>query len=127
MVPCIWLISQQYLVVEISRIEQLKGNLMIAVHDSDSTLLIREVVAKEQVKVTGSNAKSKLKLFYDSFAIGEYHDVNSNGELDRNLSRILKEPVGFSTNAKDFKGPPKYFNAKFSYNYTGQKIQIKSR
>ncbi|MET0982590.1 MAG: DUF2141 domain-containing protein [Telluria sp.] len=46
-----------------------------------------------------------------TWAVLAYQDENSNGELDRNLIGIPKEPYGFSRDARSKFGPPRFEDA----------------
>ena len=46
-----------------------------------------------------------------TWAVLAYQDENGNGELDRNLIGIPKEPYGFSRDARGKFGPPKFEDA----------------
>ncbi len=47
----------------------------------------------------------------ESFAVGVYQDINSDGELNRNRYGIPLEPFAFSNNALGQRGPPKFADA----------------
>lgn len=62
-----------------------------------------------------------------AYAIKLFHDVNSNGELDRNMMNMPKERYGFSNNAGRF-GPPSWVDAVFEVGRdTATEINIKLR
>ena len=46
-----------------------------------------------------------------SWAVLAYQDENNNGELDRNLIGMPKEPYGFSRDARSKFGPPRFEDA----------------
>lgn len=48
-----------------------------------------------------------------TWAVLAYQDENGNGELDRNLIGIPKEPYGFSRDARSKFGPPGFEDAAF--------------
>jgi uncharacterized protein (DUF2141 family) len=50
-----------------------------------------------------------------TWAISVFHDEDGNGELKTNFVGVPQEPLGFSNNAKATFGPPKFDDAKFSY------------
>jgi len=59
------------------------------------------------------------------YAISVRHDENSNGKLDKNFVGIPKEGYGASNNAAKKRRAPKFDEAKFLLNGTGQTIEIK--
>ena len=75
---------------------------------------------------------NKASILYYSIPKGEYailafHDLNSNGKLDRNFLGIPSEPYAFSNNVKGFLGlPAKYDRAKVNLlNSTEIKINLR--
>jgi len=56
-----------------------------------------------------------------------YHDLNANGELDRNFFGKPIEPYGFSNNARNLFGIPDFDDSKFSVDtrHAVQSIVIK--
>jgi len=116
--------DQHQLIIEVSQIEEIKGNIMVAAYDSNATFLTRSVIANGQFVVTEETVTCQMDLPFGRYAISIYHDVNSNRELDSNVFRIPKEPVGFSNNAKGFMGPPKFDEVTFDFDHDGQVIEI---
>ena len=49
-----------------------------------------------------------------SKGISAFHDENDNKKMDTNVFGNPKEPAGCSNGEKEFMGPPKYKDAKFS-------------
>ena len=47
------------------------------------------------------------------YAIQAYHDKNGNRKLDTGLFGVPKEPYGFSNDARNPFGPPRFDDAKF--------------
>lgn len=58
------------------------------------------------------------------YAVSVFHDENANGILDRNLIGIPKEGVGASNDAVAKSGPPKFDDARFSYQGGQQTLTI---
>jgi len=53
----------------------------------------------------------EMPVELERVAIAAYHDVNKNGELDRNPLGIPSERYGFSNNARGLTGPPSFEEA----------------
>jgi uncharacterized protein (DUF2141 family) len=64
------------------------------------------------------------KLPPGEYAVSIYHDENSNKKMDTNFFGIPKEGVGASNNAKGHFGPPKFKDARFTFDGNAQTIQI---
>lgn len=61
------------------------------------------------------------------YAAQIFHDENRNKKVDRALFGIPKEGVGFSNDARISLGPPKWDDAKFTFNGEAQTIGLKTR
>ena len=61
------------------------------------------------------------------YAAQIFHDENRNKKVDRALFGIPKEGVGFSNDARISFGPPKWADAKFTFNGEAQTIALKTR
>lgn len=85
-----------------------KGNILIALYDSEEGYM-KEIHKSGEVLVKDN----KAKLIFHSLKKGVYafsffHDLNNNKKLDTNFLGIPKEPYGFSNNKKGRFGPPKF-------------------
>jgi len=107
--------------LQVNKIEELKGSLVIGVHTNDETYLskikepFRSIV--QNVKQAGSQQLSLCDVESGLYAISIFHDENDNGELDTGLFGIPKEPYGFSNNLKKLL-PPSFEEATFQFTPT---------
>jgi uncharacterized protein (DUF2141 family) len=95
--------------VEITNVKTAKGKLMIGIYKPDDKFGEGKPGFSEiiEVKSAGSQ-KAFFELEPGKYALAVYHDLNNNGELDKNFVGIPKEPYGFS---KDFR--PKFSAPSF--------------
>ena len=99
--------------VKINNLDSNKGQVYIALYDSQASFL------RKGIKATRSQIENKSceVIFKDvpqgTYAISIYHDENSNNKMDSNFLGIPKEDYGCSNNARGFMGPPKWKDAKF--------------
>ena len=104
--------------VELTGLQQVDGDLYIAVYDSDDTWLGETTVLDQKVVIAeardGELVSTELQLPPGEYALSIFYDSNANGELDTNFIGIPKEPVALSNNARPRFGPPKYEDAKFT-------------
>ena len=104
--------------VELTGLQQVDGDLYIAVYDSDDTWLGETTVLDQKVVIAeardGELVSTELQLPPGEYALSIFYDSNANGELDTNFIGIPKEPVALSNNARPRFGPPKYKDAKFT-------------
>ncbi len=112
--------------VKISGVKKLSGSVRIAIFDNKENWLKKPV--HTAVLPAGQNnivEYTNTNVSYGEYAIAVYHDVNGNGEMDRNFIGLPKEPYGFSNNARGSFGPAKWKKAKISINTSEQQHQIK--
>lgn len=104
------------LTVKFNGLESKKGNVYVALYNSEATFLKQMY---KGVIVTIKNG-SATALFNDLasgiYAVSAYYDKNNNGKLDTNFMGIPKEPTAISNDAPASFGPPKFKAAKFKLN-----------
>lgn len=84
---------------------------------------LEKSIQTKSVMASGSKAVVEFDLPRGEYAVSTYHDVNSNGKLDRYFIGKPKEPYGFSNNIKPF-GPPSYEDCKFTFADSPKSISI---
>lgn len=104
--------------VTITGIEQAKGQVVVAVYnseeaymDEDQLFTYKFIEVKEEGKLT-----FQLDLPAGSYAISVYHDINRDQKLNTNLVGAPKEPYGFSNNARALFSAPDYEEAVVTVN-----------
>lgn len=101
--------------VKITGIEDHTGQISIGLFDSpkdfpkknSNSVGIQVEVKDSTAECTFNNLKNGI------YAIAVYHDINSNGKLDRNWLGIPSEDYVFSNYATGNFGPPSFEDAKF--------------
>ena len=102
------------LTVKIEGIEKLEGVLRVTLVDSKEAYDGSGGVASVQIKVTQSTHTFMLDgLKEGTYALSMMHDVNGNGELDKNVVGMPIEPYAFSNNAEANFGKPKFEDVAF--------------
>lgn len=106
--------NQAKLVIKITNLGDLQGQVMVGIFDSEDNFLEEPIVGKT-VKAT----KEGLEVVFENLPFGTYavsviHDENENGELDSFLV-IPTEPYGFSNNVMGKMGPPSFKESSFSF------------
>jgi len=108
--------KKEYLIVKISNIKELKGELKIALYNNKDSFDKQEnPVATKQITVNQYTIEVKFDnlLPGNGYALAVYHDANQNGKLDTNFLGIPKEGFCFSNNAMGSFGPPSYEDCTF--------------
>ena len=126
MLSAFWQKPEVSLKVEITNVKAAKGKIWIAIfrpeekfgNDKPEIYKIIEVKSK-----TGQNTDFKLPA--GRYALAAYHDVNNNGELDKNFVGIPKEPYGFSNNFRPKFKAPTFEDCAFQLAGEGKTINVK--
>lgn len=106
------LAAQNTLEVTVRGIQTPKGNILIALYDSEAEFMKKHVASRKvkatdkQVSVTFENLKP------GNYAITTFHDANENEKLDTNFLGVPNESYGFSNNVKGRFGPPSFDKAR---------------
>ncbi len=104
--------AQGNIEVTVKNIEETKGTIRVGLFNNEDDFLKKAVEGKV-VKVTAT----EVKVVFENLSPGEYavsviHDVNDNGELDKNGLGIPTEGFAFGNNAMGMFGPPSFDKAK---------------
>jgi uncharacterized protein (DUF2141 family) len=110
------LFAQQTLTVQITKVKSDKGQIAVALYNSEKDFM----KVRYQGKVTKA-LKGTVEIVFDNIPVGYYglsviHDANENLKLDTNILGIPKEGFGFSNNAMGTFGPPSFEKAKVEVN-----------
>lgn len=111
------------LTVIVSGCKSQNGQLYIALYDNKDVFpifgkqLIGEIVPLSKNKQHEFTFK---KLVHRTYAIAVFHDLNSNGKLDKNALGLPQEPYGFSNNARNTFSAPSFSQASFSHSNPGE-------
>lgn len=100
--------------VEIAVTKYNKGNIFIALYDSEDSHMKKSVKSGVGVVKDNQVVFNIDKLHPGEYSISFFHDVNGNKKLDKNFLGIPKEPYGFSNNQKGRFGPPSFAASKIS-------------
>lgn len=102
--------------VVVSGVEPKSGVVAISIFD-EAEKFLEEPIVYERVNVAGNSELTvTVKLAPGIYAINVYHDLDEDGELDKNLFGIPKEPIAFSNGAVAKMGPPSFADAAIDTN-----------
>lgn len=110
-----WCQGNLVLLLTCDGVNQDRGNIMVAVFNSEKTFLSDDIYRPLVQKVSSKGRIAiKIELPAGKYAVAVYHDENANGKLDRNIFYYPTEPFGFSRNARSSTGPPSWNDAAFT-------------
>jgi uncharacterized protein (DUF2141 family) len=90
------------------------GQILLAVYDTKETFPKEEKFFKTytiQVDENGCAILTPTDLPPGKYAFAAAYDKNKNGQMDKTMIGIPKEPYGFSNNARSSLSPPKFEDA----------------
>jgi uncharacterized protein (DUF2141 family) len=99
--------------VNITKIKNSKGKLVVALFDSKEKFL-KETVSEYSLEIADDGCA--IARFEDippgTYAIAAYHDKNADGKLNT-FMLVPREDYGFSNDARSMFGPPSFKSASF--------------
>ena len=109
------LLNAQTIFIKIEGVEEKKGNILVALHNSKDNFMVKSKRFKSSIIDVN---KSKLECKFEDipegvYAIAAFHDVNGNKELDKNWFGVPTEKYGFSLNRYGSFGPPGFEKVSF--------------
>lgn len=84
--------------LRISNVQKAQGIIWVGVYDSEENFMVKEkaIVEGKEVDATGTIEMTVDQVKFGDCAVAIFHDLNSNGNLDRNWLGIPIEPYAFS-------------------------------
>lgn len=111
--------------VDVQNVRSSKGAVYIALFHSAKDFPMGKPIEGKKISAAGPSAQATFSVEPGDYAIAVYHDENGNGQMDKRVFGIPKEPYGFSNNFKPVMSAPKFNDCKFSVGAGGKAISIK--
>ena len=112
--------------VEITNLKSSKGKLLIGIYKPGKKFTDGEPVASKIIEVNSKgNQVTTFDLEPGRYALALYHDINGNGEMDKNFVGIPKEPYGFSKDFRPKFSAPSFEDCAFDLPAAGKSISVK--
>jgi uncharacterized protein (DUF2141 family) len=90
------------------------GKIKIGIYDSKGFPLLGKEIDGIDIEVKGTSVTYVFKnIPAGKYAIAAFQDSNVNGELNKNMFGVPKEPYGFSNNKYGRFGPPNFEDVSF--------------
>ncbi len=115
--------------VEITNIKKIQGTIIIELFqlskENQQEWLPEHLVHHQVISVTTKQQNISFELLSPgNYALRLYQDLNNNKQLDKSVTKIPLEPVGFTQNPSLFKGEPSIEKASF-YLQENKIIEVK--
>ena len=117
------------LIIEVGNVKEAKGTIWVGIYDSPENYLVKEkaIVQGFKVEKAGAMRFSIPDLPYGTYAVALFHDINNNGELDRNFFGIPTEPFAFSRPPRTKWRLPNFNEVAFQFGAHSQRLRISLR
>ncbi|RZJ17079.1 MAG: DUF2141 domain-containing protein [Brevundimonas sp.] len=90
------------------------GDVLIAVFDSQAAYDAGRPMRAVRIDVAGGARSATVDLPTGDYAIKAFHDVDGDGQMNKNPFGMPTEPYAFSNNAKGNMGPAPWGEAQFA-------------
>lgn len=90
------------------------GDVMVAVFDSQTAYDAGRPMRAVRIDVAGGARSATVDLSAGDYAIKAFHDVDGDGQMNKNPFGMPTEPYAFSNNAKGNMGPAPWGEARFA-------------
>lgn len=102
------------------------GSVMVALYDSETGYETSRPVAQTMIPASGPVVARFENLPAGDYAVKSFHDVDGNGEMNKNPFGMPTEPYAFSNNAVGNMGPARWSAARFTVSgETAQTINLR--
>ncbi|GAB3248247.1 DUF2141 domain-containing protein [Larkinella harenae] len=118
--------AETKLIVDVQNIKEVKGQLRVGLYKPcDDFPMGCKPIANQIVAVNGSSTRVTFTVPPGDYAVALFHDVNDNGQMDKKMFGIPKEPYGFSNNYRPRVSGPNFDDCRIQVGGAGKTISIK--
>lgn len=112
--------------LQVNNVQVAGGWIWVGVYDSEESFLIKEKAIVEGVVVqeAGPISMRIRDVRYGQCAVAVFHDINGNGELDRNWLGIPAEPYAFSRKPVSKWRLPRFWEVAFNFSPQQSKLAV---
>lgn len=120
------LLDEGDLRLRVTNIQHPQGTIWVGVYDSEENFLIKEkaILKGVEVDITGTIDITVGQVKFGQCAVAIMHDVNGNGEMDRNWIGIPVEPYAFSRKPRSKWRLPRFREVVFDFNPQHNRLSI---
>ena len=113
------------LTVDAQNIHTKKGAVYFALFKSTDDFPTGKPSEGKKMNATGERVQTTFSVEPGAYAIAIFHDENGNGQMDKKIFGIPKEPYGFSNNFRPKMSAPKFKDCEFTVSSAAKTISIK--
>ena len=110
--------------VDIHSIDSRDGSVFVALFKPGKEFPEGRPMEGKKIDASASSLHVTFSVEPGNYAIALFHDMNSNGKMDKNMFGIPKEPYGFSNNFRPKISVPKFSDCQFSVGEGGKTVRI---
>lgn len=122
--------SATRLFVVVTNIANADGLIAVTLYPDDRSRFLARRGSLYVVRAQADTPTTRVCLHLPApggYAIGVYHDANSNGRFDRTGIGLPAEDYGFSNNPAILLGPPSFRSTRFIVTDSEQAISVRLR
>lgn len=117
--------AQVELVVTVTNISSGKGNILVALYNSEDTFLKKKYQLTKTVATKGAVEVKLSDVPAGEYAVAVLHDENGDEKFNSNFYGKPIEGFGFSNNVRGFFGAPSYEKVRIKLTQTPARIAIR--
>lgn len=112
--------------LQVSNVKKAQGWIWVGIYDSEENFLIKEkaIVKGIEVNATGTVEMKVDSVKFGDCAVAIFHDINGNGEMDRNWLGIPTEPYAFSRKPRSKWRLPRFQEVLFDFKQNRTKLTV---
>ena len=110
--------------VDIQNINSHNGTVFVALFKPGREFPDGKPMEGKKIDASASSLQITFSVEPGNYALALFHDMNSNGKMDKNMLGIPKEPYGFSNDFRPRFFVPKFSDCQFSVGEGGKTVRV---
>ncbi len=110
--------------VDVHNVNSRNGTVFVALFKPGKDFPEGKPIEGKRIEASASSVQISFSVEPGNYALALFHDMNSNGKMDKNMFGIPKEPYGFSNNFRPKLSVPKFSDCQFSVGEGGKTVRI---
>ncbi len=110
--------------VDVHHVSSRDGAVFVALFKPGKDFPEGKPIEGKRIDASASSVQISFSVEPGNYALALFHDMNSNGKMDKNMFGIPKEPYGFSNNFRPKLSVPKFKDCQFSVGEGGKTVRV---